>query len=187
MSDISRRLEHRERKIVERIYLKYSKDLFHFAYSMCSDYDLAQDFVDQAFENWITRAPNIKKEEKIFHYLLVTVKNAVYNFNRDHKKYCFFGEEGRIDYLEDPNSLHIIENINFKLFIQSVLTLEEYIIVYYHDVYEYEFKFISKIVHKSERMVRHYYHKIVERVRKLYLSKYHLTKKEDLMIPSNDD
>lgn len=172
MKSIKERLESKDKNVIERIYMKYSKDLFYFAYSLCNNQDLAQDIVDQAFERWIYKAPNIDDDDMIFHYLLKIERNLIYDYNKERKHYYFFRTDEEYDSamenIADPDSLKEKEDGSFIEFLQSVLSVEDYMLLYYHDVYEYDFKRIAEIYCLTPRQVRYRYKKIVAKVRKLY-------------------
>jgi len=169
MKDVKSRLEHKDRQLVEKIYMMYAKELFYYAYSILKNGDDAQDIVDQAFMNWINKAPNITKEKDIFKYLLTITKNLSLNQIRHVQKYCFFGTEDGYDIEEypDPESLNIKDRLTTRVFLQTMLTLDEYTILYYRQVYEYDFKSIAKLFNVTPRVIRHRYNKIVDRIKKV--------------------
>ncbi len=167
MKDIKSRLEHKDKQIIEKIYLTYSKELFYYAYAILKNADDAQDIVDQAFMNWINKSPNISKSKDIFKYLLTITKNLALNHIRDTEKYYFFGTDEGFDIEDypDPQSINIKDKLTTKVFLETILTIDEYTILYYRQVYEYDFKSIAKLFNVSVRVIRSRYNKIVNKIK----------------------
>lgn len=169
MKDIRSKLKRKDRQVVERIYLMYAKDLFYYAYAILKNSDDAQDIVDQAFMNSINKAPDISKDKEIFKYLLTITKNLSLNQMRQEQRYYFFGTKDGFDIEDypDPESLNIKDRLTIRVLLETMLSLDEYTILYYKQVYEYDYKSIAKLFNVSPRVIRHRYNKIVEKIKKV--------------------
>lgn len=68
----------------ERIYREHSVDIYRICLHYTANPELSKDIMHQAFFNFYKKFEDVKEEAR-FSYIVRTVKNLIYNHNRDNK------------------------------------------------------------------------------------------------------
>lgn len=174
-SSCKRILSDKEMLRVEQIFVKYSKDIYYYVYSLTHNDFLSQDIVDNTFLKWIDAKPNIEDEEEIFRYLLRIARNLAFDKYHDDKHYYFFNDEEdyekTMESIPDPDSGQSERNIQVSVVMElmhKLLGLTESYIVYSHAALGYEFTKLAEMTGLTIRQVRYTYFKSLEIVRNAY-------------------
>ncbi len=152
-----------KKKLFEKIYETYQKQLFKIAYSILNNPHDAEIVVHNIFYNIVTSHINIvadnKDEQNIKNYLHNSVETLSLNLIREKKV--------RADFINKINEEEI--NINNEVFLKVISSKEDYEkiiggdkvldemyrrILYYYFVLDFSIPLIAKLMNKSPNIIQ---------------------------------
>lgn len=150
-----------QRKKIEDMYVKYSRDMFKVAYNILNDYQLAQDAVQSAFINIINYIEKISDYDcnKIRALVVIIVRNISINmYNKIKRQKNLFIEDADEFFHDDsePFDEKIINSDIFRRVSEKVKELKtEYAdIISLKYYYGYSNKDIANLLNITEDNVR---------------------------------
>lgn len=119
---------------LEKLYLKYHRDLYLYAFSLCKDYHMAQDLASDTFYKAIL---SLDIDESYIKYWLFRVcKNLFLDHVRKDKEFSNTNKLDDLIILEETPLDKLIENEENRRLYQMVMCLpssyREVIILYYY-------------------------------------------------------
>lgn len=120
--------------VLEQLYLKYYKELYLYAFSLCKDYHMAQDLASDTFYKAILSFDN--KESYIKFWLFRVCKNLFLDYIRKDKELNYTDRLEEIIILEETPLDKLIDSEEKMRLYQLVMGLppsyREIIILYYY-------------------------------------------------------
>lgn len=113
------------RKLFERIYYAYRKQMLTLAFDILENEDDAEDLVHDVFcniaEKYMQSLQNIKNEQDMKNYLLKATKNSALNKKRDTKPHMSLHESEYMLNKDDMNDNEFLDMICNNISYQEVL------------------------------------------------------------------
>ncbi len=107
-------LKRGEKKGLERLYLKFSKELFRYGMALKPNRAFVQDCIQELFLDLWKYRNNLSETENVRNYLLRSLSNKI---GKEIKKECRFAEEPNSEDKAESFSIHSIE--------EDLITIEQ--------------------------------------------------------------
>lgn len=143
---------------MEKIYEKYSKQVYYYLYSITHDREISEELMQETFYSAIKGINKFKNECSMHVWLCQIAKNKWLNFLKKSKRITSLSfEDGAEKYLPNDNSIEDIdEKMDIIRFYKEIHKLDDRTkeVVYLRIKGELSFKEIGEIMDKSEQWAR---------------------------------
>jgi len=120
--------------VMEELYIKYYKELYLYAFSLCKDHHLAQDLTSDTFFKAYLSLED--QDAYIKYWLFKVCRNLFIDLKRKDKEYLFDDDIERVEDKEVTPLYRMIENERKWELFQEILKLnesyKEVLILYYY-------------------------------------------------------
>jgi len=152
----------KEKKILEKIYYLYRKQMFLVARSILNNEADAEDVVQDVFlhivSKYIDILSRIENENDLRNYLLKSTKNMALNKKKKIGRMLLFDENEDLEkfkvtkeWMDDNFEQYIFKRYEYEKVLQSINRLDEKykLVLYYHFVMELEVKKVAVLMNQS--------------------------------------
>ena len=151
----------------EEVYRKYAKDVFAFIFSLCRNYEIAEDITSETFLKALKASEHFEGKCSVKVWLCQIAKNTYYDYLRKHKKIAEFPE----DVLSESDFEFGLLNQADALKIHKLLhqLSEPYREVFSLRIFsELSFAEIGEIFGKSESWGRVTFHRAKQKIKEVW-------------------
>lgn len=142
---------------IEKLYSKYSDDLYKYIVFICKDTNCANDILQNTFLNLIKKFSTFKNKSSIKTWLFAIARNECYQFFRKNKSFISIDEIENI-YLDTNIKIEdsLIEAEQVKLILNFIKDLKEEIrsLMILRLIHNMSYSEISEILDKREVWAR---------------------------------
>jgi len=153
-------------------YKQNYERLYNYGLNLGMDADQVRDIIQELFVKLYTKPHLIKELSTIQSFLIVSIKNAFINQEKQKKKHFYYDEVENFEFsysventkIEDEEELQAIKDKVDKII--SILTPRQKEIIYLRFLHQMEYEEIAKAMTMSEQAARNLTHRAMEKIRK---------------------